>query len=82
VVDDEIGAEERLITAATARVSDDHDTDRLVAERAIPEGGAGEDQRGDLPPVEGERQRIPATAGAVIAWGVGRRWPRLRGRPR
>src|SRR6185437_12441905 len=63
VVDGEVGAEERLVAASAAGVSDDDDLDRLVAERAVPESGAAKGQRGDLPPVEGDRQRIPASAG-------------------
>jgi len=55
VVDGEVGAEEGLVTAAATRVPDDHDPDRLVAQGAVPEGGAAEDERGDLPAVEGER---------------------------
>src|SRR5205085_8268341 len=71
VIDGEIGAEERLVAASAAGVSDDDDPDRLVAQGAVPEGGAAEDQRGDLPPIEGDRQRVPAAAG---------RGHRLRGR--
>src|SRR5262249_36954595 len=62
-VDREVGAEERLVAAATARVAHDDDADRLVAQGAVPAGGAAEHERGDLPTVEGERQRVPATAG-------------------
>ena len=39
VVDGEVGTEERLVPAAAAGISDDDDADRLVAQRAVPEGG-------------------------------------------
>ena len=75
MIDGEVGAEERLVAAAAAGVSDDDDADRLVAQRAVPEGGAAEDQRGDLPPVEGDRQRVPAAAGRGHRLGGGQPVP-------
>jgi hypothetical protein len=60
VVNGQVGAEECLVAAATAGISDDDDADRLRAQRAVPEGGTAEDQRGDLTAVEGDGQRIPA----------------------
>src|SRR5215217_1044583 len=47
VVDGEVGTEERLVAAPAARITDDDDADRLVAQRTVPEGGAAEDERGD-----------------------------------
>ena len=63
LVDGEVGTEERLVAATTAGIADDHEPERLIAERTIPEGGAAEDERGDLAAVEGERQRVPAPPG-------------------
>src|SRR5262249_4535475 len=63
VVDGEVGAEERFVAAPAARVSDDHDADRVVAQGAVPESGTAEDERGDRSAVEGERQRVPAATG-------------------
>jgi hypothetical protein len=71
VVDGQIGAEARRVAAATDGVADDHDANRPVAERAVPEGGAAGGQRGDLTTTESDRQRIPATASRRHRLGSG-----------
>src|SRR5205823_1204137 len=58
VVDGEGGPEEGLIAAATAGITDDDAADRLVAQGAVPAGGAAEDQRGHLRTGAGDGQRI------------------------
>jgi hypothetical protein len=81
VVDGEIRAEGRFIAAAATGVSDQHDVDRVVAQRTVPEGGAAEGSGVTWRPERGTDSESRRRRVAAIALGVGRQWPRLRGRP-
>src|SRR5262249_53286473 len=75
VLDGQVGTEERLVAAPAAGVTDDDDADRLGAQGAVPEGGTAEHERRDLPTIEGDRQRIPASAGCGHRFGGGQAVP-------
>src|SRR3954469_875203 len=74
-IDSQVGTEEGLVTATAAGISDDDYADRLVSERAVPEGGTAEDERGDLPTVEGDGQRITAPTRGGHRLGRGQPMP-------